>query len=97
MQYPRLPAGLIYTTVVLALVLAAVGRRQQAGAPAAPPPRGSGPQQRAAQQVLEAANVTPAPELVDEYDNIITEVPKVSSISTLWGDCESAHTYNCLY
>jgi serine protease Do len=39
MQYPRLPAGLIYTTVVLALVLAAVGRRQQASAPAAPPPQ----------------------------------------------------------
>ena len=39
MIFPRLPAGLIYTTVVAAILLAAVGRREMANAPAAPPPQ----------------------------------------------------------
>ncbi|HYG25718.1 MAG TPA: serine protease, partial [Caulobacteraceae bacterium] len=38
MQFPRLPDWLIYSAVVAALVVAAVGRQEQADAPAPPPP-----------------------------------------------------------
>ena len=38
MHFPRLPDWLIYTAVVSALVVAAVGRREPADAPAPPPP-----------------------------------------------------------
>lgn len=38
MQFPRLPDWLIYSAVVAALVVAAVGRQEEADAPAPPPP-----------------------------------------------------------
>ncbi|HEX6860881.1 MAG TPA: serine protease [Caulobacteraceae bacterium] len=38
MQFPRLPDWLIYSAVVAALLVAAVGRQEQADAPAPPPP-----------------------------------------------------------
>ena len=38
MQFPRLPDWLVYSAVVTALVIAAVGRQENADAPEAPPP-----------------------------------------------------------
>ena len=38
MHFPRLPDWLVYTAVVAALLVAAVGRQEQADAPAPPPP-----------------------------------------------------------
>lgn len=38
MQFPRLPDALVYTTVVAALVLAALGRQEHSDSPEAPPP-----------------------------------------------------------
>lgn len=38
MHFPRLPDWLVYTAVVIALLVAAVGRQEKADAPAPPPP-----------------------------------------------------------
>jgi serine protease Do len=38
MHFPRLPDWLVYTAVVIALLVAAIGRREVADAPAPPPP-----------------------------------------------------------